>query len=257
MATQTYKTRGIVLRKTKLGEKDLIVTILDESGSLVRAVAKGARKPGGSYAARLELFSIVDLMLAKGRNLDIITSAAFSDDEGSSATFGIEQSSCASVLAEILSLLAQEDLPHERLYDMSRSAFERIAASDPKESLALTCSALLKALAYTGFRPSFSNCVVCGCDVELLTQTESIPLSIEDGGSVCRRCTRPSDAIDVDANVVQWADALMRSRFDDVSTFDVNVAPLFDVLQLARQWTRVHVGKNLKSVDFLLVCGLF
>ena len=257
MAAKTYKTRGIVLRKTKLGEKDLIVTILDESGSLVRAVAKGARKPGGSYAARLELFSIVDLMMAKGRNLDVITSAAFSDGDSGCTLFGIEQSSCASALAELLSVLAQEDLPHERLYDMSRSAFERIGASDPMQALALTCSALLKALAYTGFRPSFSNCVACGCGIGLSSLTGSIPFSLEDGGAVCQRCMRPSDAIDVDVNVIQWADSLMRARFDDIASFEVSEAPLFDVLQLARQWTRVHVGKNLKSIDFLLVCGLF
>ena len=76
MASKTYKTSGIVLRKTKLGEKDLIVSILDESGALVRAVAKGARKPGGSYAAKLELFSVVDLMLAQGKNLDVIIATA-------------------------------------------------------------------------------------------------------------------------------------------------------------------------------------
>ena len=48
---QTYKTLALVLRKTKLGERDLIVTLLAESGALLKCVAKGARKPGGSFAA--------------------------------------------------------------------------------------------------------------------------------------------------------------------------------------------------------------
>ncbi|MBQ3328952.1 MAG: recombination protein O N-terminal domain-containing protein, partial [Eggerthellaceae bacterium] len=63
-ASRTYKARGIVLRKTKLGEKDLIVTLLSEDGSLLRAVAKGARKPGGSLAARIDLFRVVAALLA-------------------------------------------------------------------------------------------------------------------------------------------------------------------------------------------------
>ena len=48
---RTYRTRAIVLDKTKLGESDLILELLAENGSLVRAVAKGARKPGSRLAA--------------------------------------------------------------------------------------------------------------------------------------------------------------------------------------------------------------
>ena len=50
----TYDARAIVLRKTKLGESDLIVTLLAQDGSQARAVAKGARKPARPFAARLE-----------------------------------------------------------------------------------------------------------------------------------------------------------------------------------------------------------
>lgn len=256
MAAKSYKTRGIVLRKTKLGEKDLIVSILDESGSLLRAVAKGARKPGGSYAARLELFSVVDLMLAQGRNLDVITGASFSS-ESVRRTLGVEQSACASVLAELLSTLAQEDLPHERLYAMARAAFEGISSHDPDGALALTCSALLKALAYAGFRPSFKTCVSCGRDLALDSFRGTIPFSVVEGGVACGSCIRPSDAFGLDAETLKWADALMLSRFDDVVGFGAPPGALFDVLHLVRQWTRVHVGKNLKSIDFLLTCGLY
>ena len=55
MASATYTARAIVLRKTKLGESDLIVTLLAQDGSQARAVAKGARKPSSPFAARLEL----------------------------------------------------------------------------------------------------------------------------------------------------------------------------------------------------------
>lgn len=255
MAGKTYKTRGIVLRKTKLAEKDLIVTVLDESGSLVRAVAKGARRPGGSYAARLELFSAVDLMLAQGRNLDVITSATFAGDTVR-APFGIEQAACASALAELLVTLAQEDLPHDRLYAMAKAAFGGIGASEPLEALKLACSALLKALAYAGFRPSFSECVLCGSRVALEGGGQ-VPFTVADGGVVCGSCRQPSDAMRLDAHMLSWADALMRSRFEDVRAFDVDAATLFAVLHLTRQWVQTHAGKNLKSLDFLFTSGLF
>ena len=54
--SRTYRTKVLVLDKTKFKETDLILTMLDERGRQVRAVAKGARKPGGRLAARCELF---------------------------------------------------------------------------------------------------------------------------------------------------------------------------------------------------------
>ena len=75
MSQPTYDARAIVLRKTKLGESDLILTLLAEDGSQMRAVAKGARKPASSFAARLELYSVVDLLVARGRSLDIVKEA--------------------------------------------------------------------------------------------------------------------------------------------------------------------------------------
>ena len=68
--SRTYRTKVLVLDKTKLKETDLILTMLDERGRQVRAVAKGARKPGGRLAARCELFCTVDMLLAHGRSLD-------------------------------------------------------------------------------------------------------------------------------------------------------------------------------------------
>ena len=52
MSQPTYPLRALVLRRTKLGESDLILTLLAADGSLAKAVAKGARKPTSSFAAR-------------------------------------------------------------------------------------------------------------------------------------------------------------------------------------------------------------
>ena len=75
MASPTYTTRALVLRKTKLGETDLVVTLLAQDGSQVRAVAKGARKPANVFSARLELYSVVDVLCSKGRSLDVVSEA--------------------------------------------------------------------------------------------------------------------------------------------------------------------------------------
>ena len=101
MARPTYTARVIVVRKTKLGESDLILTLLAEDGSQLRAVAKGARKPKSSFASRLELFSVADVLCAKGRSLDVVSEARLV--EGNAALRGdIERISAAAPIAELV-----------------------------------------------------------------------------------------------------------------------------------------------------------
>ncbi len=81
----SYPLTALVLRKTKLGESDLIVSLLAEDGSHVRAVAKGARKPGSKLAARVEPYVSLDLLLHTGKSLQIVQEARTVNARGRSA----------------------------------------------------------------------------------------------------------------------------------------------------------------------------
>ena len=70
-----YHDEAIVLRTHKLGEADRIITMLSRSHGRVRAVAKGVRRTTSRWGSRLEPFTHVDLQLAEGRSLDVITQA--------------------------------------------------------------------------------------------------------------------------------------------------------------------------------------
>lgn len=258
MADRTYKIRGLVLKKTKLAEKDLIVSLLAEDGSLVQGVAKGARKPGGSYAARLELFAAVDVMLAHGRSLDVIADARRCDDVGS-LSWTLEKSACAAPLAELLAAVAQPQLEQPRIYDMARIAFALIGnrTVSAEAALAVAAAALWKVMAQIGYRPSFSQCVLCGepagaAQVETSADAlGQVALSIADGGVICDACQRPADAIAASAEDIRWCAALLMGRYDDIVSWNVDARASYAALQIARQWARVHAGKNLKSLDFL------
>src|SRR4051794_1058199 len=70
-----YRDEGVVLRTQKLGEADRIVTLLTRRHGRVRAVAKGVRRTGSRFGARVEPFTHVDLQLHEGRSLDVVTQA--------------------------------------------------------------------------------------------------------------------------------------------------------------------------------------
>jgi DNA repair protein RecO (recombination protein O) len=253
-ATQTYKSTGIVLRKTKLGEKDLIVTFVTRTGELARAVAKGARKPGGSFASKLELFSEVDFMASRGRSLDVITDARFADGVPRK-TYGLEQSACASAIADLLSYACQEGLEQPRLYDMAREAFRVIADAQPNDSIAVTAAALIKIVSLLGFRPNLNLCSSCGEPIDIATEA-NVLFSL-DGGAVCESCAREAEGTLVSGTTLGWSAALLRARFVEVVQMNVSPDASFSVLQLMQTWITHHIGKPLKSLTYLFTCGLF
>ncbi|MDP2948050.1 MAG: DNA repair protein RecO, partial [Chloroflexota bacterium] len=70
-----YKTEAIVLRQRKLGEADKIVTLYTPNYGKLDAVAKGVRRPKSRLGGHLEVLTHVMVMLAQGRNLDVVTQA--------------------------------------------------------------------------------------------------------------------------------------------------------------------------------------
>ena len=253
--TQTYKKRALVLRKTKLGEKDLIVTLLSNSGELMRCVAKGARKPGGSFAAKLELFSAVDLMAAKGRSLDVVTDVRFAEPAGVS-TFGLEQTTCASPVAELLSTICQEGLEQPRLYDMAYAAFGRIARSSAEQALAICAASLVKIISAAGFRPALAHCHSCGNPIGLQAG-KNVLFSVDGGGATCQDCARQVEGFLVDVQAIAWTNAFLTQRFDEILAQSPGPSTSFAVLQLQKPWIEHYAGRRLKSLDYLLTCGLF
>lgn len=68
-------TQGIILRRTDYGEADRIITFITPDYGKIRAIAKGVRKSKSKMAGGIELFSVSELHLIKGKgDIDTLTS---------------------------------------------------------------------------------------------------------------------------------------------------------------------------------------
>lgn len=256
MATATYTAHVIVLRKTKLGESDLIVTLLAEDGSQIRAVAKGARKPASSFAARLELYSVVDLFCSKGRNLDIVREARLVASN-ERLRRDMEHAACAAPMAELLDRVTQLGLESPKLFALTRVALACLNDVEANQAPALCAAHLLKTLAFSGLRPSFSRCVGCGAEVSANHSQDMVAVSYREGGVVCDTCRPSVETIMVPAATINWCQVLLNSTFESIFAMEVDPSASFAVLRFCQQWVRDHVGANLKSLNFLFTSGLF
>ena len=248
MASPTDTITALVLRRTKLGESDVIVTLLAEDGSLRKAVAKGARKPTSTFASRLELFSIATLLLARGRSLDIVKEARLVEGNSDLRT-DFFLSSAASPLVELLSKSTFEDQPAPRLFSLAKRALETLTTTQENPFI-ITLAALLKMLAFLGFRPTFQECIECGNSIDL-THEGSQPFSYFDGGSVCQNCVSRHETIPVDTTMLLWCHVLLYSTLDEASNLQIPEQTLTSAFRFINEWIKLHLGINMRSLTFL------
>ncbi|WP_395858467.1 DNA repair protein RecO [Arthrobacter echini] len=186
-ASRTYRTHGVVLRTYKLGEADRIIVLLTRDHGQVRAVAKGVRRTSSRFGSRLEPFMAVDLLLAHGRNLDIVTQAETRGSHGYGIASDYGRYTAATAIAETAERLTDISEAGSAQYALVAGAFSALSRDLHPAELILD-SYLLRALATAGWAPSFTDCARCGAPGP--HSAFSAPL----GGAVCPACRPPGSA---------------------------------------------------------------
>ena len=180
-----YRDEAIVLRTQKLGEADRIVTLLTRGSGRVRAVAKGVRRTTSRFGSRLEPFTHVDLQIAEGRSLDVVTQAEtldpFADRMGSS----YERYTAGTVMLETAErLVVEEKEPALQQFLLLVGALRAMSDTGRAPHQVLD-SFLLRSLAVAGYAPTFEGCARCGLEGQHRS------FSPAAGGMLCSTCRVP------------------------------------------------------------------
>jgi DNA repair protein RecO (recombination protein O) len=176
-----YRDRGVVLRTIKLGEADRIVSILTQGNGKVRAVAKGIRRPGSRFGARLEPTSHVALQCYRGRELDVVTQVETIDAFRALREHYGSLTHAVSML-EAADSVAQERERNQPLYRMLVGGL-RTLATNPSPLVAPAF--FWKLLSLEGFHPILDGCARCGADEEPFPGFD-----FGEGGVLCEACAR-------------------------------------------------------------------
>ena len=240
-----YRAQALVLRKTKLGETDTIVTLLADDGRQIRAVAKGLRKPGGRFGARLEPYAVVDLMLHTGRSLDMVTEAVTISSH-SVLREDYDRAAAASVVADLLDKISVEGQPEEQLFALSCTTLD-VLSDAPCEALpALVVAFLAKALAMHGYRPELELCAVCG-----VPAADSATMSPAAGGVLCSGCAMSEGGgVPFSPEGRAWLARLLKARMVEVPALDMPIQAVADCFRIMRAFVAYHIPSKLRALDF-------
>jgi DNA repair protein RecO (recombination protein O) len=234
-----------VLRRHDFGEADRIITLYTENLGKVRAIAKGVRRPTSRLGGHLELFSRIQIMLARGRNLETVTQVDTIDP-----FVGIRddlwRTSLAYYVAELLDRLTEEHSENRVLFRAAVSAFGRIATSDrPSEALH---HFEVHALDVLGFRPELKVCVRCRQSL----RPEGNAFSAVSGGILCADC-RGVDPVapDISANAIRMLRLYLADDWSTTSRLRIDAVLADEVASILRAYTYSVAESTLKSDRFI------
>jgi DNA repair protein RecO (recombination protein O) len=183
-----YRDEAVVLRTQKLGEADRIITLLTRGSGRVRAVAKGVRRTTSRFGSRLEPFTHVDLQLAEGRSLDVITQAVTLDPFAGRMGADYERYTAGTVMLETAERLVVEDKePALQQFLLLVGALRAVCDAGRSPNQVLD-SFLLRSLSVAGYAPSFDACARCGLEGPHRS------FSPAAGGMLCSGCRVPGSA---------------------------------------------------------------
>jgi len=237
-----YRDEAVVLRTHKLGEADRIITLLTRQHGMVRAVAKGVRKTTSRWGSRLEPFTHVDLQLAEGRNLDIITQAETLSPFAAGLGQDYARYTAGSVMLETADrLVTEERQPSLQQFLLLVGGLRAMTAGEHAPGQVLD-SYLLRSLAVSGYAPSFDRCARCG---DLGPHRWFNPSA---GGVLCSTCKLPGSASPA-AETLTVLGALLAGDWPVVHAAEVR--HLKEASGLVAAFLAWHLERGLRSLQYV------
>lgn len=232
-----FTAEVLVLGKTKLGETDLILTLLSSEDRQIRAVAKGARKPGAKLCGISEPFSVFEGKFHVGKSLDIVSEAKALEVYGDIRA-GYDRLMAASVALELAAQATNDGDMIPRLYAMTRTFLDVLCVAPEQCLHDLLTGYLLKVLAMIGYSPEYELCTKSERLSELFRSTFAEIAEIEI----------------VEAGIVEaeTADVGKGTEEDKGSDTDVRQSARKQIADLRQvmNFTEKHLPARLKSLAY-------
>jgi DNA repair protein RecO (recombination protein O) len=244
-APRIYKTNAIVLRQRRLGEADKIVTILTPNLGKLDAVAKGVRRPRSKLAGHVEPLTYTSFMLARGRELDIVTQAQ-TLEVFPSLRDDLERTGRALYTAELVERFTPE---RQESYPVFRLLLETLRRLATEDRLDMTLRFFeMRLLGHLGYQPQTEECVLCGASLKPVTNG----WSAESGGVLCPVCAAKAPmSRPLSVNALKVMRLLQKGGFAEVMRVRTAPALEAELERHMREYVLYVLERDVRSARFL------
>ncbi|KKQ94835.1 MAG: repair protein RecO protein [candidate division CPR2 bacterium GW2011_GWC1_39_9] len=178
----TYKTQGVVIRRTSYKEADLLIKLFTKEKGKVAVIAKGSRKIRSKLGGSLEPFYLNEYMLAEGKTLDTICGSQVKKRR-LHLRGDLKKMAYAYYFSEIIDKLLPEREKNLKIYNLYNDALDFLEHDEKLAAVYFELN-IFKIL---GFGPVTDSCVSCHKDI---VESDNSGLSCDFGGTICPDCIR-------------------------------------------------------------------
>lgn len=242
---RSYRVEAVVLRHSDWGEADRILGLFTREHGKIRAIAKGVRKLRSRKAGHLEPFTRTSLLLARGRDMQIVTQAetinAYAPVRENLLLVGY-----ASYVVELLDRFTYEEGENRPLYRLLTDTLEKLS-SHPDPTLVVRYYEI-RLLDLLGFRPQLFNCARCGQQI----QAEDQFFSAKEGGVLCPRCgSGTQGAYPISLLALKYFRHLQRSTFTEAARAQISPQTNHEMEVLIQHYLTYLLESTLNTPNFL------
>ena len=242
---RTYQTEAIIIKKTKLGEADRILTLYTPHLGKIQAVAKGVRRPRSKLAGHLELLTYSLVSLARGRNLDVITGSQ-TINSFLPLKSDLWLTSCALYATELVNQFTPDHVENYPLFQLLLETMEQLCQAGNKE---LTLRYFeLHLLNEVGYRPQLHRCVSCHQPLEPAINS----FCFSAGGMLCSSCSQTQPLIyPLSVNAQKVLRLLQTDDYTTISKLKMSPELSHELEGVMRHYLKYLLEREVKSVAWL------
>ncbi len=244
MAIQT--TEGIILRKRDLRETSVILTLFTKDFGKICGIIRGARGPKAGIGLNPQVFSLNSVVFyeRKRGNLNNISECDLKHFF-SPIRNDFERTVYADYLIELVDTVTIEGDVDKEIYDLLLNSL--MLLSRPVSAKRVTRVFEIKLMDAAGFMPDLKGCSKCGKAIE-----GEARFDMREGTLYCGKCTgHGMNSIKISGGTINFIERVKRMPFDLIPRVKVSGVVGRELEYFLRRFVDYHIGRPLKTVEFL------
>lgn len=239
----TYKTHALILRTYDFKDFDKIVVLYSKDRGLIRAIAKGIKRPKSKLGGRLEPLMASNLILSEGRNLDIVSQCEAIDyfkglrTDLKKITFGMYFGELASAFG------LENDPTSESFYEFLFNSLKNLEnAQDDKLLKHLLVKFQYDLISIAGYAPMLDCCNNCRKDHFV---SDKLYFFNKSGALICYECSKKfSGLVEVDQKFYKYLKSL---EAEEVLLDDVDQELIIKTYNIMLDYIKQRTNIKLKT----------
>lgn len=243
----TRLIKGIILRKQDYRESDRLFVIYTDELGKISAVAKGVRKIKSKMAGHLELFSVINLMVAPGKN-NYQIAGADREENFLNIKSDLGKTVLGSFCLEAVDIFTKTDHTDIKIYGLLSEILKTFDNGKNKNFLktyALSKFFVLKLLSLLGWTPELYICVKCKKKIA----PSGNFFDAGRGGLTCGQCGRGE--LPISTSAIKILRFVLKNDFRKIVALKITRVQIRELAKIIDAFFAMHQDRELKSVMWI------